>query len=165
MACCGVALDSVEGNATTARYVAVGFARQDGPIHFLSFWVRADGTSSRHGNNQSCSGQKVFLIEPTGDIKVGLKVWMYWGHLRELWKEFRRSSEQILDLQQRVADLEKKLQRCPGEACPHCGALAFRVVNSQPDPNVPSVLIRQMKCQECDFEERRVFQPPGSPRV
>lgn len=45
----------------------------------------------------------------------------------------------------------------PGEACPKCGALEFRIESSTPDPTfgVHGVSLRLMKCGACGFAEKR----------
>ena len=77
-----------------------------------------------------------------------------------LWKKLKNAPEQIQALEKRVAELEKRLEN-PGDACPRCGKLAFRVVSERPhnDPDLGSLglTVRNMKCQECGFESSRTL--------
>jgi len=86
-------------------------------------------------------------------MKIGLKVWKYFGVAREAWQQLRAASKQIDDLQKRVAELEKRLERCPGEACPHCGVLEYRV--DAVSPAGFGDRWYDMKCQQCGFADRR----------
>lgn len=99
------------------------------------------------------------MTEPVSDIKVGLKIWKYFGIMRAKWDALNAAADNVAYLQARVAALEKRLDRCPGKGCPHCGALAFRVESSQPDLNLPMLQVRQMKCEQCNFAEQWVVRP------
>jgi hypothetical protein len=76
-----------------------------------------------------------------------------------VWKKIKATPENLEALEKRVIDLEKRLARCPGEACPKCGELSYRVVSSQPNRMMPEVGVvdRVMKCQLCGFTERRTI--------
>jgi hypothetical protein len=72
------------------------------------------------------------------------------------WKKIQSTPENLESLEKRVTELEKRLARCPGEACPRCGELTFRVTSTYPDPTFgPQVNIRTLKCEKCDFQESR----------
>lgn len=79
------------------------------------------------------------------------------------WRGIKESPARIKDLELRVADLEGRLRRAPGEACPKCGALSFRVESSSPSGHMGDlgVIDRVYACQEpdCDFREKRVVTP------
>lgn len=47
-----------------------------------------------------------------------------------VWKRVQAAPERIDALEKRLAELEAKLLRAPGQACPSCGALEFRVTSS-----------------------------------
>lgn len=61
----------------------------------------------------------------TGDILDVLKRW-------DRWRRIDETPERIDALEKRIAELEVKLQRAPGEACPKCGALEFRTESTLP---------------------------------
>ncbi|MDA2933442.1 hypothetical protein MYX82_03770 [Acidobacteria bacterium AH-259-D05] len=73
------------------------------------------------------------------------------------WKRIQEAPGRIDDLEKRITELEKRLERVPGEACPRCGKLAFRVVESKPAPGFGEfgVRIHTMKCEECDFTDKK----------
>jgi predicted Zn-ribbon and HTH transcriptional regulator len=105
-------------------------------------------------------------MEPSTGITTAHHSWKIITRIRQLFQQAEKIGEIVLhisDLQKRVAELEKRLERAPGEACPHCGALAFRVHDSAPAGM--GRLRREMKCGECGFEEEHFFdplkQPPG----
>jgi hypothetical protein len=78
--------------------------------------------------------------------------WYRWPHLRRI----NEAPDRIDALEKRVAELENKLQRAPGEACPHCGALEYRVDRTERDPGPLGALgarKRHMKCGACGFAE------------
>jgi predicted RNA-binding Zn-ribbon protein involved in translation (DUF1610 family) len=43
-----------------------------------------------------------------------------------LWKRVKDTPEKVEALEQRVAALEKLLEKAPGDACPKCGAREMR---------------------------------------
>jgi hypothetical protein len=73
-----------------------------------------------------------------------------------VWKEVRANADKVPALEARIAALEERLQRAPGEACPKCGALEFRT-----DKTVPTIgslgklgaIDRHLKCGACGHEE------------
>jgi uncharacterized protein with PIN domain len=75
------------------------------------------------------------------------------------WKKLRATPALVDELQRRIAALEERLQRAPGEACKACGALALRLEKSEQSANVhQEVMGRQdhhWKCQECGHVEVR----------
>jgi hypothetical protein len=79
------------------------------------------------------------------------------------WKAIRASPTRIEALEKRIAELEARLQRVPGEACKHCGALAMRLENIQPTHIAAmrhvGVQDYRWKCQECSFEEVKSVSP------
>jgi ribosomal protein S27AE len=78
------------------------------------------------------------------------------------WKRIQEMPEQFDGLQKRIADLEGRLARCPGEGCPRCGELAFRVVSSNPHPSDLGdlgLMERHLKCDKCGYTEKRTLGP------
>ncbi|HEY2915191.1 MAG TPA: hypothetical protein VGK21_17635 [Candidatus Angelobacter sp.] len=71
------------------------------------------------------------------------------------WKRIQSTPEQIEALVNRVAALEERLTRCPGEGCPKCGELTYRVESSKPHHMFGNVgaMMRTMKCEKCGFTE------------
>lgn len=69
--------------------------------------------------------------------------------------------ERIDQLEQRLTELESKLQRAPGEACPSCGALEFRVKSSTPNDTFGDLggVDRLMRCADCGYEETQLHTP------
>jgi len=94
------------------------------------------------------------------DVKAARGAWNIWKRIRETLEQARKMKEAVLhiaDLQKRVSDLEARLQRCPGEGCPHCGALAYRV--DYVDENVGfGARKHHLKCEECGFRDSRVIE-------
>lgn len=75
------------------------------------------------------------------------------------WKRIEDAPARIDALEKRIAELETKLQRAPGEACPACGELEFRVISSQPSPSPFGSLGSRnhtYKCQKCGFTDVRM---------
>jgi predicted nucleic-acid-binding Zn-ribbon protein len=86
-----------------------------------------------------------------GDVVELLKHW-------DRWKRIDETPERLDALEKRVAELESKLQRAPGEACPKCGALEFRTTRVQPLGGRLGQLgasYRHMECKACKHTERR----------
>jgi C4-type Zn-finger protein len=90
------------------------------------------------------------------DLLSALKLW-------PKWKRIEAAVERVDNLETRVLELESRLARCPGEACPKCGELSFRAVRSGPDypflGGRRGSLIRHMKCEKCGFEEDHTVNP------
>ena len=89
-----------------------------------------------------------------GEIVELLKRW-------DVWKKVEEAPSRIDALEARVAALESRVQHKPGEACPKCGALAYRVDRTEPH-NVFGDMggrIHHMKCQDCGFTDERLVVP------
>jgi predicted nucleic-acid-binding Zn-ribbon protein len=81
-----------------------------------------------------------------------------WG----VWKDVRANADKVPALEQRVAALEARLQRAPGEACPKCGAFDFRTEKTVPDHGHfggMGVVNRHLKCGACGYTEVRMETP------
>ncbi|MBO6550735.1 MAG: hypothetical protein JJ964_14085 [Rhizobiales bacterium] len=50
----------------------------------------------------------------------------------DVWKELKSNADKIPELEKRITELEQKLERCPGEACPKCGHLTLRRTRAAP---------------------------------
>ncbi len=77
------------------------------------------------------------------------------------WKRIQDMPEKLDTLQKRVEELEKRLERCPGEGCPKCGELTYRVVSIHPhhsDLGDLGLMVRQMKCERCGLTEDRIVK-------
>lgn len=86
------------------------------------------------------------------DIVELLKRW-------DRWRRIDETPERVDALETRIAELEARLQRAPGEACPSCGELEFRVVSSRPSPLGLGSRNHSLKCQKCGFEDVRMIVP------
>jgi predicted nucleic-acid-binding Zn-ribbon protein len=74
----------------------------------------------------------------------------------DVWKRVEAAPGRIDALERRLAELESRLQRAPGEACPKCGALEFRTEKLTPTKGHFSALgaqDRHMKCGACGHTE------------
>jgi ribosomal protein L37E len=78
-----------------------------------------------------------------------------------LWKRIKATPEQLEILEKRVSGLETRLSRCPGEACPRCGELSFRVTSSKSHLtfSAADLIVHKMKCEKCGFEEDKTLNP------
>ena len=75
-----------------------------------------------------------------------------WG----IWKEVRANADKVPALEQRIAALEERLQRAPGEACPKCGALEFLTEKTAPSTGpfrALGAIDRHLKCGACGHTE------------
>jgi ribosomal protein L37E len=72
------------------------------------------------------------------------------------WKRLRSTPENLEKLETRVAELERRLARCPDESCPRCRELSWHVETSETDHTFgEGVNIQTWKCRACGFEEKR----------
>ena len=78
---------------------------------------------------------------------------------RDVWKRVEAAPDRIDALEKRVAELEVKLQRAPGEACPKCGALAYRVDYSEQHRTFVGTRVHHMKCQDWGFTDEKLILP------
>lgn len=103
------------------------------------------------------------MTDPITDIKTGRRLWSIFTRAREALQQIEKIGEALLHidaLDKRVAELEKRLERCPGEACPKCGELAFRVERSEQITAIGDLYKRHMKCEKCGFAETWRWEPP-----
>lgn len=99
-----------------------------------------------------------------GDAKVELPVPEYF--YRDIWELLKVAPERIAALEKRVLDLESKLARCPGEGCPHCGALAMRLEISQRSRSLSAKFGAReetWRCTECGRAQVQTVYPKGMP--
>ena len=89
-----------------------------------------------------------------GDLVELLKRW-------DVWKKVEAAPARIDELEKRVAALEDRLRRAPGEACPSCGALDFRVERSEPARTFGGMGARThyLKCGACGFADEKMILP------
>lgn len=74
------------------------------------------------------------------------------------WKALGEAPARLDALEKRVAALELRLERCPGAACPKCGALAMRFESAVGHrlQNTPEAFrIERWTCQECGYADTR----------
>jgi hypothetical protein len=105
-------------------------------------------------------------VEPVSDIKIGLRIWKYLGIAKETWEQIVGTPEKVVQLERRVAELESRLQRAPGEACLHCGALAMRLDRTQKPmiwTHKYGALEYHWKCGECGFAVVKTEIPKNMP--
>jgi ribosomal protein L37E len=79
----------------------------------------------------------------------------------EVWRRVDAAPDRIDALEKRIAELEQRLQRAPGEACPKCGKLDFRVDKtfSHSEFGDMGVRVREMKCGACGFTDEKTVYP------
>jgi hypothetical protein len=80
----------------------------------------------------------------------------------EVWKRVEAAPERIDELERRLVNLESKLKRAPGEACPKCGALEFRTTRTEPLDGQLGELgmtYRYMECGACKHTGRSTEKP------
>jgi hypothetical protein len=77
----------------------------------------------------------------------------------DFWRRLEATPDRVDALERRIAELELKLKRAPGEACPKCGALEFRVTNSKPAEPPLDMLgarVHILRCGDCGFKDQRM---------
>jgi len=92
-----------------------------------------------------------------GDIVELLKRW-------DRWRRIDETPERVDALEKRIAELEAKLQRAPGTACPKCGQLEFRTESTTPGGGPlrglgMGIVDRNLKCGNCGYTETRHETP------
>jgi predicted RNA-binding Zn-ribbon protein involved in translation (DUF1610 family) len=89
-----------------------------------------------------------------GDVVEILRRW-------DVWKRVEDGPKRIDELEGRVAELERRLQRAPGEACPRCGALSYRVDRSEEHRTLGHMgtRVHHMKCEDCGFTDEKLILP------
>lgn len=83
------------------------------------------------------------------------------------WKAIGEAPARVDALEQRLAALERRLERCPGDACPRCGALAVRFERTlgHRQQNTPEAFrIEKWTCQECGHSDTRQVMERATPR-
>jgi predicted nucleic-acid-binding Zn-ribbon protein len=73
-----------------------------------------------------------------------------------IWKRVQETPDRVDTLEKRVAELEDRLRRAPGLACPKCGAYDFRTESSEAFGLMGASTRRNMKCGDCGYTEQRV---------
>lgn len=79
------------------------------------------------------------------------------------WKAVKDAAARQPALERRIEDLERRLQRCPGEGCPKCGELEFRPEQSRRHSHAGFARLGarmiDMKCAACGFTDVRTTGP------
>lgn len=79
-----------------------------------------------------------------------------WNWCKGVFASLKKRYERLAALESRVTALEKALERCPGEACPFCGARAWylKVADMHGQHE-------QWHCLECKKERGFRYDLPG----
>jgi predicted nucleic-acid-binding Zn-ribbon protein len=79
----------------------------------------------------------------------------------DVWKRVEAAPDRVDALEKRIAELETRLLRAPGEACPKCGALEFRTEKTVPHTQFGDMgaVNRHLKCGACGHSEVRLETP------
>ena len=83
----------------------------------------------------------------------------------DVWKRIEDAPSRIDALEKRIADLEDRLKRAPGEACPKCGALEFRTEKAERSKSQfgrLGAIDRHLKCGGCGHSEMRMEAPKAA---
>lgn len=86
------------------------------------------------------------------DIVDLLKRW-------DVWRRVEQTPDRVDALEKRVGELESRLKKAPGEACPSCGDLSFRIAKSEAAQAPFAVLGARSyhwKCQACGYEDTKM---------
>ena len=78
-----------------------------------------------------------------------------------LWKDLGGVPDRVKALEQKVADLEEKLNgKYPPDVCPRCGSRTMRSTGSF-GPNEKGMMMQDWQCQdeECHYHETRMIKP------
>jgi hypothetical protein len=78
-----------------------------------------------------------------------------------LWKELGTVPDRVKALEQRVVELEEKLNgKYPADICPKCGSRTMRATASY-GPTEKGFMMQDWKCQDngCNYQETRTIKP------
>jgi hypothetical protein len=86
-------------------------------------------------------------------VKWSTGIWRWLQHVAKIGPMVVH----IDDLRNRVAALEKRLERRPFDECPRCHALEWRIESSEDATMAKGgPILRHMKCSECGYTEHSV---------
>ncbi|WP_063657120.1 hypothetical protein [Candidatus Arsenophonus triatominarum] len=70
-----------------------------------------------------------------------------------LWKKLKSVPSEVEDLKRRVIELEKIINSKPGDKCPKCGDMTYRLDRTEPDPTFSDVGVNRnfYKCSSCGY--------------
>jgi predicted RNA-binding Zn-ribbon protein involved in translation (DUF1610 family) len=72
------------------------------------------------------------------------------------WKRLQAMPEKVTALEARIAALEQQIKPASGEKCPSCGAMAFKLLKTEPAPQ-PWARIGQRsyhyRCSNCQYQD------------
>lgn len=74
----------------------------------------------------------------------------------DAWKRIEQAPDRVDALEKRISELEGRLKRAPGQACPRCGALEFRTEKTVPSDGpfgAVGAFDRHLKCGACGHTE------------
>ena len=75
----------------------------------------------------------------------------------DVWERIEKAPERIDELEERIKTLETSLEKCPGEACPHCGARALRLKGvGRMLGGRDAYRDENWECEDCGFKDKRV---------
>jgi hypothetical protein len=82
------------------------------------------------------------------------------------WKRVTEAPDRVDELERRMAALEEKLKKAPGERCPKCGELSLRASGSGPARGAAKAAGARehiMVCETdgCGFKDYRTVYPEG----
>jgi uncharacterized protein with PIN domain len=108
-------------------------------------------------------------MDPIADIKAAHGGWKIITRVRQLLQQAEKIKELVLHIaghEKRITELEKRLERCPLDGCPKCGALAWRQESSEPThiwTHHYGARIIHWSCNECGHKGETTYYPPNMP--
>lgn len=78
-----------------------------------------------------------------------------------IWRRVQETPARVDALEKRIAELEARLNRAPGAACPSCGALEFRVSKTELHPRLGRLGAKNVTrtCGACGFVDVDLATP------
>lgn len=79
----------------------------------------------------------------------------------DVWKRVEECPDRVDALEAKIVELEARLARAPGLACPKCGALEFRTETTSKHATLGDLgaINRHLKCSVCAYTEVRLETP------